>query len=159
MRPVATDGVEWSVCQLVCHDREPCKNEWIDRAVLLFWMWTWVGPRKHVLDGVQIPMHEGAILRAKGAGPGHAIARLVGSWNSQSDSAGGRTAMARMLIRGVLDGGAHRAHLVNMTEPSVCGSSAAVCHITLAACLRYILINAVNLVLVDKEGMICPCPW
>jgi len=26
MRPVVTDGVAWSVCRPVCHDREPCKT-------------------------------------------------------------------------------------------------------------------------------------
>jgi len=26
MRPIVTGRVAWSVCQLVCHDREPCKN-------------------------------------------------------------------------------------------------------------------------------------
>ena len=31
-----------------------------------FGLWTRVGPRKHVLDGVQIPW-AGAILRGKGA--------------------------------------------------------------------------------------------
>jgi len=31
-----------------------------------FGSWTWVGPRNHVLDGVQIPLWEGAISRGKG---------------------------------------------------------------------------------------------
>jgi len=26
MRPIVTDGVAWSVCRSVCHDREPCRN-------------------------------------------------------------------------------------------------------------------------------------
>jgi len=37
-----------------------------------FGMWTCVNPSKHVLDRVQILTREWAILRAKGAGPGHA---------------------------------------------------------------------------------------
>jgi len=32
---------------------------------ILFGMWTLVGPRKHVLDGVLKPAREGAILRVK----------------------------------------------------------------------------------------------
>ena len=32
-----------------------------------FGLWTPVGPRNHVLDGVQIPLWEGAILRGEGA--------------------------------------------------------------------------------------------
>jgi len=32
---------------------------------MLFGMWTPLGPRNHVLDGVQISTREGAILRAK----------------------------------------------------------------------------------------------
>ena len=44
MRPVATDGVAWSVCL----SREPAKPaEPIDVPFLI---WTWVGPRQHVLD-------------------------------------------------------------------------------------------------------------
>jgi len=34
-------------------------------------MWTWVGPRNHVLLGVQIPTHKEAILRAKRGVPRH----------------------------------------------------------------------------------------
>jgi len=44
MRPVAPDGVTWSV---VCHVREPCKNGWTDRddvGVL-----TQVSSRNHIL--------------------------------------------------------------------------------------------------------------
>ena len=48
MRPIVTDGVAWSVCLSVCHDREPSKMaEPID---MRFGMWTRVGPRKHALD-------------------------------------------------------------------------------------------------------------
>ena len=31
MRPIAIDGVAWSVCLSVGHIREPCKNGWTDR--------------------------------------------------------------------------------------------------------------------------------
>ena len=40
-----------------------------------FGMWTRIGPGNHVLDRVQIPTREWAILRAKGAGPGHVRTR------------------------------------------------------------------------------------
>ena len=35
--------------------------------MLKFGLWTWVGPRHHagVIDGVQIPVHKGTILRVK----------------------------------------------------------------------------------------------
>jgi len=29
MRPIVTNGVAWSVCRSVYHDREPCKYNWI----------------------------------------------------------------------------------------------------------------------------------
>ena len=49
-QPVAADGVAWSVCLFVSHDREPCKNSWTDRGSV----WdvnTWVDPRNRVLHG------------------------------------------------------------------------------------------------------------
>jgi len=48
MRPIVTDGVAWSVCLSVCHDREPSKMA--EPTEMRFGMWTRVGPRKHVLD-------------------------------------------------------------------------------------------------------------
>jgi len=67
MRPIATDGVAWSVCLSVCHDREPAKPaEPIDVPFLI---WTRVGPRQHVLnDGPDSPC-EGAILSGGRGGP------------------------------------------------------------------------------------------
>jgi len=44
----------------------------VELIVIPFGMLTRVDPRNHVLDGVQIPTHEGAILRVKRASPGHA---------------------------------------------------------------------------------------
>ena len=51
MRPIVTDGVAWSVSLSVTvvsptETSEPIK--------MPFGMWTRVGPRKHVLDGVHI---------------------------------------------------------------------------------------------------------
>jgi len=37
----------------------------IEAIEMPFGMWTLVGQRNHALHGVQIPTHEGAILRAK----------------------------------------------------------------------------------------------
>jgi len=54
MRRVVTDGI---ACWSVCHDREPCKNDWTDRDVI--WYVDLSGPRNHVLDGVNIPMQRG----------------------------------------------------------------------------------------------------
>jgi len=72
MRPIATDDVAWSVCRLVCrsvcHGREPCKTA--EPIEMLFEMWTWVGRRNHVLDGVQLPTHD--FEGEKGAGLGYA---------------------------------------------------------------------------------------
>jgi len=45
-------GVAWSVCLLVCHSREPCKNSWTDQ--MPFGLRTRMGLRKHVLDKVHI---------------------------------------------------------------------------------------------------------
>jgi len=35
MRPLATDGVAWSVGLSACDDREPCKNDRTDQSVKL----------------------------------------------------------------------------------------------------------------------------
>jgi len=55
-RPIVTDGVAWSVCRSavsVCHDHEPCKVA--EPIEMPFGFLDLVGPRNHVLDGVQIP--------------------------------------------------------------------------------------------------------
>ena len=57
-----------------------------------FGMWTRVGPRKHVLDGVQIPTLEGAFLR------GWSAQDMSGGRYIQSDVAGASTDMVHMLI-------------------------------------------------------------
>jgi len=62
MQPIAADGVAWSVCLLVM-TVNPSKVA--EPIVMLFRMLTLVGPRNHVLDGIQIRICEGAILRAK----------------------------------------------------------------------------------------------
>jgi len=53
MQPIVTDGVApLSVCLLVSHDREPCKNKWTSCDVI--WIVDSDGPRNHVLHGVHI---------------------------------------------------------------------------------------------------------
>ena len=49
MQPTVTHRVAWSVCLLVCHSSEPCKNGWTDRDAVGFR--TRVDPRNHVLHG------------------------------------------------------------------------------------------------------------
>jgi len=44
MLPIVTDGVAWSVCRSVCHDREPCKNGWTDQDAV--WYAESTGPKE-----------------------------------------------------------------------------------------------------------------
>jgi len=60
-----------------------------------FEMWTRVGPRKHVLDGLQIPTCEGAILRVKW-GQRRTCPDVSSGWYTQSDSTGGSTGTVQM---------------------------------------------------------------
>jgi len=42
MRPIATDGIAWSVGLSFGHVRKPCENGWTDRDAV-FWDWfMWV---------------------------------------------------------------------------------------------------------------------
>ena len=34
VQPTAIDGVAWSVSQSVCHDGQPCKNNWSDQDAI-----------------------------------------------------------------------------------------------------------------------------
>jgi len=67
MRPIATDGVEWSVEVPVCRYVTILSHTKTAKPIeMSFGMWTQVGPRNHVLDeGPDLPW-EGAILRRKG---------------------------------------------------------------------------------------------
>jgi len=66
MRPVVTDGVAWSVGQCVMI-MSPAKTA--ELFEMPFGMWTLMGSRNQILDGVQIPPREGAILKGKSGGP------------------------------------------------------------------------------------------
>ena len=60
MRRTATDGVAWSVCWSVTIV-SPAKT-----MEMPFGMWTWLGPRKRVLDGGPDPhMRSGNFLGAE----------------------------------------------------------------------------------------------
>jgi len=54
---IATDRVAWSVGLTVCNKREPCKSGWTNCDTI--WELTWVGPRNHLLDRVQMPHARG----------------------------------------------------------------------------------------------------
>jgi len=62
MGPVVTDGVVWSV-SLSVTIVNPAKTP--EPIEMPFGLWTRVGPVNHVLDGVQIPPWEGAVLRGR----------------------------------------------------------------------------------------------
>ena len=70
MLPISIDEGVWSVgrsvglsvCLSVCNVSPARKAEPIEMP---FGILTWVGPRNHLFDGVQIPTREGTILRAK----------------------------------------------------------------------------------------------
>jgi len=52
MCPVTTDGVAWSVSLLVCLSLIVVSAAKTAKPVEMpFGIWTWMGPRKHVLDG------------------------------------------------------------------------------------------------------------
>jgi len=75
MRPVVTDGLAWSVCLSVCLSVtivSPAKTA--EPIEMPFGMWTKMGPRKHVLDGVQIATRDLEIFRVKRVSPEHARA-------------------------------------------------------------------------------------
>ena len=48
----------------VSHTDVPCKNGWTDRDAI--WGLTRVGPRNHVLDGVEIPCRKGQFFKLSG---------------------------------------------------------------------------------------------
>jgi len=62
MRPTVTDGVAWSVCRPVTIVSPANMAEPLEMP---FGVWTWVGPRNQVLDGMYI----GATWRIRLNGP------------------------------------------------------------------------------------------
>ena len=67
MQPIVIDRVAWSGDLSVGQSDtlvSPAKTA--EAIEMQFGLWTWVGPRKHVLDGAQIPHAKGgAIIRGK----------------------------------------------------------------------------------------------
>jgi len=65
--------------------------------VMLFGIWSQVGPRSNVLDGGPDPPCKETILRVKRGRPGTFL-DMSGGQYTQSDSAGGSTGMVLMPI-------------------------------------------------------------
>jgi len=63
MSPIVTDAVAWSVCLSVTIV-SPAKTA--ELIKMPFGLWTRVGPRNHVLDGVQIPHRKWLFRGGKG---------------------------------------------------------------------------------------------
>jgi len=101
-----------------------------------FRIWTWLGPRNYnyVLHGIQIPVREGAISRAKGGWP--RTCQMVDILKVTLQG-GGSTNMVSMPI-GVYYMGSHWHHLVNTIELSMCSGNTALCQLALTTCYYYI---------------------
>jgi len=90
--------------------------------VMPFGMLTPVGPRNHVLDGVQIHHVKGQFWRQKGAGSGHAqVCPEVDILKATQQRATSVQCGCQMWCTR----GAHCRNLVNTSEPSVCHGQAA----------------------------------
>jgi len=115
-------------------------------------LWTRVGLRKHVLDGAQIPHANGQLLGER-TWPGMSDDTLpwaVQKWLHLSvcrlgcDSGGPKKARVQSYSTGGATpmyphGRAYGRHLANTIKPSVCGSDAALCQITLTTCCVFLL--------------------
>jgi len=121
----------WSI-GTVCS--ELCKNGWTNWDGV--WMLSQMDPRNHALDGVEISPWEGAILRGKGM-PSHAWRQ----YNVNCAKTAEPTEMSFGLWTrvGWRKHGSHWRHLANTIEPSMCGSDAALCQITLTTCYTWSL--------------------
>ena len=97
MQPIATDGAAWAVSWSITKITIVSPEKTTEPIKMPFGMWTSVGPRNHILDGVQIPTREGAVLRAKRTQP-RTCADMSDGRHTQSDSAGGSTNLVQMSI-------------------------------------------------------------
>jgi len=101
---------------------------------MLFGMWTWAGPRNHVLDGGPYPHTQRGNIRMNRGRTEHAwtcplvdipVLKLSRGQNQYGLDADW----------GVLHEDAHWRHLMNTIELSMCGGDTALCQITLITCL------------------------
>jgi len=69
MRPTATGGLAWSAGLSVGLSVTIVSPSKAVESIVTFGMFSRVGPRNHLLYGVQIPTYEWGILRAKGGQP------------------------------------------------------------------------------------------
>ena len=132
MRPIATDRVKWSVG----HDHELCNNGWTDRDAV--WDENSGGPKEPCIRWKSRNPHVNGQFWGQKKGWLRKCLNMSGSWYTQSDSTEGSTGMVWMSM-GCTRWGAHWRHLVNMTEPSICGSDAALCQVTLTTCYGMVL--------------------
>jgi len=87
---------------------------------LSFVTWSHVGQGTMYSMGSRYP-REGAVLKAKRAGPGHVVDTLRATQQEAQE-------MLQMRVY------IHWSNLPNTTESSVCGGDAALCQITLITC-------------------------
>ena len=117
-------------------------------------MWTQVGPRNHVLDRGPDPHTWRDNFEGKWACRGHAQACLTvdvlkaSRQGAEPVQCGCRLACTRW--------GAHWRHLANAVEPSVCGGSAALCHITLTTCSQLLQVDPA---VVERTFLRAECPF
>jgi len=123
-------GVAWSDCRSVGLSVTIVNPANMVKPIeIVFGMWTRVGQRNHVLDGVQIPTPEGQFLGRTGAGQGHFRRQIYSKRPNRGQHRYGADADC-----GVKDGSTHCRHLANTTELSVCSGDVALCQITSTTC-------------------------
>jgi len=125
MRPVVTDGVAW------CRSVGLSRAKTTERNEIPFGIWTRVDPRNHVLDEVQIPMREWAILMVK-RGRQHTCPDMSDSRYTQRLSIG-HIRYSADANWGVLDG-VHNGATWRIRLNCPCAAAMWPCQITLTTC-------------------------
>jgi len=110
---------------------------------MLFELWARMGPRNHVLDGSPEMLRDFVMTTKFGTKISiTSFVRTIATRQLVMERGlNGRPTDCRMQIGLFTDTlhliwGARWHHLANTTEPSVCGGDAALCQITLTACLN-----------------------
>ena len=137
-----------SVCLLVCHSREPCKNGWTDRYAI--GLWARLGSRNHVLVNALDPPWDWAIFRGRRGIVKYRDALRWAVQNGWTDRDAVWVVDSNRLKKACVTWGAHWRHLANTTEPSVCGSDAAF----LSNYFNHLLVLMTDL----AASMRTPCP-